>query len=418
MRTAGGGGFSFADARLLMDAIAKTECEEKLSDFIRQAWPVLEPDRQYLHNWHIDAISEYLTACTAGQIRRLVINIPPRYMKSLCVSVLWPTWIWGPRNMPAERFLFASYGSGGGQNPSARDSLRRRMLMASEWYRAFWGDRVAFAKDQNQKTYYQNARGGSMFSTTMGAAGLGFGGNWIIVDDPNKTQGIISRAEREAVIDFYSQTLSRRLDDKKRGVIVLFMQRLAVDDLSGFLLEQKDTRGQRIWAHLRLPAEVKDREIIIFPISQRQHVREPGELLWPEREGPLEIEMAKIELQSRGYAGQYDQEPVPVGGAVFLDSWWHYYRDTPPRFSRTVLSIDCAAKEKDHNDFSVITVWGIDADHGKVYLLHVWRGKPNSQNSSALSLRIFLNFDKGCRPCSSKTARTAHRSSRNSGKKS
>src|SRR5580704_1379719 len=127
-------------------------CARSFSDYIRQAWPILNPSTSYIPNWHIDLISEYLEACSIGQIRRLVVNFPPKGTKSTIVSVMWPTWSWGPKNQAGTRWMFASYS----EKVSTRDSLARRTLLTSSWYWNHWGSRVRLIADQNQKTMFQN----------------------------------------------------------------------------------------------------------------------------------------------------------------------------------------------------------------------------------------------------------------------
>lgn len=369
---------AWRDAQQLEDALTESLCEESLADYIRLAWPIIEPSTPYLHNWHIDLISEYLMAVTTGQIKRLIINMPPRYAKSICVSIMFPTWLWGPHNMPGERFVFASYA----QKLSTEHSVKRRVILDSPWYKKHWGDRVSFTKDQNEKTHYANTARGEMFAIPMTAA-TGFGGNWHLIDDPHSTEDAASRAEREAQIAFYDQALSVRHDDKFRGVTIVVMQRLATDDLTGHLLAQGG------WTHLKIPGEARERTAIVFPLSGKRIEREPGDLLWPEREGPEQIAERKRGLGSRGWASQYDQEPVPIGGAVFHAEWWRYYK-TAPAFTQTIISLDSAQKTGKQNDHSVFTVWGLAS--AKCYLRYVLRLKvefPDLKRWAAVLIVVF-----------------------------
>jgi predicted phage terminase large subunit-like protein len=307
-------------------------------------------------------MAEYLVGCTTGQITRLVINIPPRYMKSIATSIMWPTWVWGPVERPGTRWLFASYS----QRAVTDNSLKRRAILESSWYREHWGHLVRFRRDQNEKRQYQNLRRGEMFSSGMTGT-LGKGGDFIVIDDPHDTAQARSRAEREAQIRFFDTTLSTRLNDKFRGVIVLVMQRLGVDDLSGHVLAMGG------WEHLKLSGEAHERTVIVFPLSGREVVRDAGTLLWPEREGHEQIAERKLMLGSRDYAGQYDQEPVPLGGAVFRSEWWRYYNEAPASIRRVIISLDGAHKTKQQNDYSVFTIWGVL--EMKAFLFYVWRGK-------------------------------------------
>ena len=135
---------ALAKALALGGALERALCRESFVDYLRLAWSIIEPDTEYLHNWHIDAMAEYLVGCTTGQVTRLVINIPPRYMKSIATSIMWPTWVWGPLERPGTRWLFASYS----QRAVTDNSLKRRAILESSWYREHWGHLVRFRRDQ------------------------------------------------------------------------------------------------------------------------------------------------------------------------------------------------------------------------------------------------------------------------------
>jgi phage terminase large subunit-like protein len=202
--------------------------------------------------------------------------------------------------------------------------------------------------------------------------------------DPHSTEDVISKAEREAQIRFFDESVSVRLDDKFTGVIVVVMQRLAIDDLSGHLLEIGG------WEHLKLPGVAHEHERIVFPVSGFVHEREPGELLWPEREGPEQIKERKRLLGDRGYAGQYQQEPVPLGGVVFKSEWIRYYRSLP-RFTRLLFSYDDAHKTGRENDCSVFTVWGVGEDN-RGYLLEVWREKEELPTLKRMMAALIISW--------------------------
>ncbi len=325
---------------------AKVEVAQRdFAEYIRQAWPVIEPATTYKHNWHIDAMAEYLTAVTQGQIQRLLINIPPRYMKSIAVSVLWPTWCW--INRPASRWIFASYS----QSLSVKHSVDRRSVIQSDWYQDRWAGVYSLTSDQNVKTEYQNSKRGVMVATSIGSGVLGKGGTHIVVDDPHNPREAQSEVQRKAAIDFFDQTLSTRLDDKKTGAIVVIMQRLHEKDLSGHILE----RGG--YEHLCLPAEAETRTIIQMPISSKEVIREEGAILWPKREGAKELHAQKRALGSYGYSGQYQQRPSPADGGIFKRSWWRYYKQAPAHFDEIIQSWDMTFKETAGGSYVVGQVW-------------------------------------------------------------
>src|ERR1035438_3593256 len=138
----------------LRDEIDAELATRSLGEFVRQAWAVVEPSTPFVPGWHIDAIVEHLEAISHGQIRNLLINIPPRHMKSLLVAVFWPAWEW--IRWPERRWLFSSYGA----QLSIRDSVKCRRLIESTWYQRLWGNTYALTGDQNAKSRFDNDRSG------------------------------------------------------------------------------------------------------------------------------------------------------------------------------------------------------------------------------------------------------------------
>jgi predicted phage terminase large subunit-like protein len=360
-----------------LQAIEVELASRSLPDFIRQAWPVIEPGTEYLHNWHIDAICEHLAAVDAGEITRLLINIPPRYMKSICVSVMWPTWSW-IRN-PASRWMFASYS----QNLSTKHSVDRRTIIESDWYRRAWGERVQLTGDQNVKTEYMNTERGVMFATSIDGTATGKGGNRLVLDDPHDAKGVESDVRLEHTITTIERKLSSRLNDKKRDAIVIVMQRVREKDASSWALAQGD------YVHLCLPAVAESRTIVSLR-NGLEIVREQGDLLWPEREGKREIEQAKRQLGSYGYACQYQQSPAPLGGGKFKSAWFRFYEVVGEYYKlyradgqfKTVRIDDCSRigfvdpagteKQKDNKPcYTVIGVWDLTPQGDLIKVAHI-----------------------------------------------
>ena len=240
------------DLAALYDEVAIRRARQSLRAFVEWAWPILEPRTPFLPNWHIDLICEYLEAVTAGEIRHLVINIPPRYMKSLLVSVLWPCWEW--YRQPSGRFIFSSYAEG----LASHHSLSRRRLIRSRPYQRF-APEVRLTRDQAEKLEFHNTMGGIMVATSTGGSITGKGGNRLIIDDPHNPTQAESDAQRQQAIDFFRYTLSTRLDDPKRDAIVDVMQRLHTRDLTAVCLEQG-------FVHLCLPALAPSPKISAFAV--------------------------------------------------------------------------------------------------------------------------------------------------------
>jgi predicted phage terminase large subunit-like protein len=313
-----------------------------LPDFIREAWPIIEPARTFVPNWHIDLMAEYLTAVDLGQIKRLMINVPPRTGKSTIVSVLWPAWSWTER--PWTRWVFASYAA----TLSTKLSIDRRAVIESGWYQDRWGTMFALAGDQNQKTEFSNTDRGTMITTSVGGSITGKGGDRIIMDDLINPDDAESKAARKAANEFYGKTLSTRLDEPKTGAIVGVMQRLHKNDLTGHIIDELKEQG---WQVLKLPMEAKERQVMVFPVSGREVTRQPGELLCEARAGRKEVDSLKTTLGSRGTAAQLDQDPSDAEGMIFKREWWKFYREMPTVKGRTIWHWDTAAKDKQINDF-------------------------------------------------------------------
>lgn len=320
--------------------------ENDFGGFVRAAWPILEPATPFLDNWHIDLIAEYLTLVRRREIRRLIINVPPRHMKSLLCTVLFPCWVW--TQSPGARFICSSYA----ETLSIKHSLDRREVIDSAWYQSLWGDRVCFSDDQNAKSEYRNTARGVMIATSTGGSVTGKGCDFLVVDDPHNPTTMLSDAERFTATRHFDITLSTRLDQPKTGAIVVIMQRLHEGDLTGHLIAGEG------WDHLVLPSETEAEERRLFPITKEIHVRQAGELLWPERFPDEVLKRAKTRLGSYAYAGQHQQRPSPAEGGILKRAWWKRYDVAPAQFDQVIQSWDMAFKDSKTSDFVVGQVWG------------------------------------------------------------
>lgn len=292
-----------------------------LRDFIKQAWPVLEPDTQYKHGWHIDAISDHLEAVTSGEIRNLLINIPPRHMKSLAVSVFWPAWVW--TTQAEKRWLFASYA----EKLSIRDNLKCRRLIRSDWYQRNWGSVFQLAGDQNQKSRFENDRTGYRIATGIGGGITGEGADVIVCDDPHKVIEAESETVRENVLVWWDETMSTRLNDPKTGSKVIVMQRVHESDLSGHVLEKGD------YEHLCLPAEYESTQRVTG-IGFKDPRRKEGSPLWPAQYPEEALTRLQNALGVYGTAGQLQQRPTPRGGGMFKKELWGFAGVAPLNATR------------------------------------------------------------------------------------
>lgn len=353
----------------VMRDLVRTEQERRaasasLYEFVRQAWPVVEPGVPFIPSWHIEAICEHLEAITAGELRKLLINIPPRHSKSTIVSVMFPMWEWIVR--PEEKYLCASYSG----VLSIRDNLKARRLVQSPWYQQRWGHMFALAGDQNAKQRFENDKTGYRLATSVGGTATGEGGSRLILDDPHSAQEAQSDVIREGALEWFDVVWSTRLNDPKRDAMVTIMQRLHEKDVSGHILE--DIGG---WEHLCIPAEWDGvvRKTALGKYDPRQR---KGELICPERFGEKEVTELKQLLGVYGTAGQLQQDPQPAEGGILKTKHVQLWPASKPlpQFEYILQSYDCAFTEKTSGDPTACSVYAVFTHGGErhVMLIDAW----------------------------------------------
>jgi predicted phage terminase large subunit-like protein len=329
--------------------------------FVHKVFATLTPGQTYYRSWHVEALAWRLERVRRGEVRRLIINMPPRSLKSIATSVAFPAFVLG--HDPSRRILCVSYSG----ELSKKFSNDFRAALESPWYRsAFSNARIGPFK--NTETEIELTARGFRLATSVGGTLTGRGGDIIVIDDPLKPDDALSEAKRSGANQWFTNTLLSRLDDKRKGAIVVVMQRVHIDDLTGFLLSQTDE-----WDVLSLPAIAYSDEFI--PLSaKRVHHRKSGEALSPERE-PLDVlDALKLQIGSDAFSAQYQQSPAPPGGAMVKHHWVKRYSELPPESERlfTLQSWDTASKGGPDNDWSVCTTWIVSRKQ-KWYLIDVWR---------------------------------------------
>ena len=338
--------------------------EGSLFHFVNAAWPVVEGGRVFTPSWHHKVICAHLEAVTNGEIRRLIINVPPRSTKSTIVGVMWPAWVWA--NDQSRQFLSGSHNAA----LAIRDALKTRRLINSPWYQARWGEKVRFSGDQNQKTRYEIAGGGGRVVFGMGSGVIGEGGDFLVIDDPHPGKdGMWSQANRQAVAEAYDQELSTRLNDPHKSAVVIIMQRLHDNDLTGHVLRQGG------WEHLRLPMEFEPDHRCVTSLGVADPRTEPGELLQPERFSPQWVATQKALLGTYGTAGQFQQRPAPLEGGIIQLGWFRRYRELPSRdqWKRVVQFWDTAQKPNELLNCPWVCGTWVQTTTGGLYLKDVHR---------------------------------------------
>ena len=297
-----------AAERVLRNALKTDFCA-----FMEKAFQTICPGQTFWPNWHLEAIGYALQRVAAGEIKRLIILVPPRSLKSICASVALPAWLLG--RDPTRRILCVSYSA----DLAAKHARDCRAVMMAAWYMSlFPTTRI----DKSAETEFTTTQLGFRFATSTGGTLTGRGGNIIIIDDPLKPTDAHSDARRLDLQQWVGNTLFSRLDDKNTGAIVLVMQRLHIDDLAGYLKEQGG------WEVLSLPAIAEvEQEVSIGP--NKVHHRRVGEVLHPDREPLAVLERLRAEMGSYDYNAQYLQAPVPLDGNMIKWEWFVFFSDRP-----------------------------------------------------------------------------------------
>ena len=330
-----------------------------LVEFIRLAWPVLEPARRFVPNWHIDAIAEHLEAVTHGHIKRLLINVPPGMMKSLSVRVFFPCWEWGSQDLSHFRYVGASYR----QDLAIRDNIKARRLVLSPWFQSLWP--MTLMEDQDNKVKFENDNTG--YQAAMPANSMtGERGDRIILDDPHSVDGALSTIERKSAIQWFSETVPTRLNDPDKSAIIVIMQRLHEDDVSGYILS-----SDLGYEHLCLPMEYEPERKCMTSIGFEDPRKEPDELLFVERFPRSAVDGEKKALGTMATAGQFQQRPAPRGGGMIKSE--KFQIGVPGRILRSVRYWDKAGTEGG-GAFTAGVLMGVDED-GLYWIMDVERGQ-------------------------------------------
>jgi predicted phage terminase large subunit-like protein len=318
------------ELRAAADEAERELCRRSLAAFARRSWPILEPATPLKWGWALDAMCEHLEAVSRGEIRRLVINVPPGSMKSLLSGVIWPAWEWGPFGRPELRYL----GTAHKQDLAVRDSTKCRRLIQSPWYQWLWP--VEIVSDQNAKTKFENARTG--FREAMAFTSLtGSRGDRVVLDDPHSVDDANSVVRLEADITTFREALPSRVNNEESAIVIV-MQRLHERDVSAVALELG-------YDHLCLPMRFEEGRSRWVVGAGDPRARE-GELMFPERFPESQVEELERSLGAYATAGQLQQRPAPREGGLFQYSWFQPISALPAGVTRTVRAWDLAATKK------------------------------------------------------------------------
>lgn len=339
--------------------------------FAQRAWHIIEPKR-CVWNWHMSAIAEHLVYVTQGEIRNLMINIPPRMTKSLLTSVLWPVWDW--LHNPGRQFICASYDL----KLALRDAVLSRRLIESAWFQNQYAAEFFLLADENQKQMYRNSEGGYRITTSVNGASTGYGGDIQCLDDPHNAKKVESDTDRHNALTWHDNAWRSRMNDPNKTQKVYTGQRTHDVDIFGHVMEMEGKR----WVRLELPMEFDAKRVCItFPNKGRgvqpgakQIFKDPrkldGELLNPKRFNKFTAAEEREAMSRRAWDAQYQQQPEGQGGLILKRHWWKQWvwpdwhaeagKDRPlPEFMEIIQVYDTAFEEDEEADFSARTTWGM-----------------------------------------------------------
>jgi predicted phage terminase large subunit-like protein len=336
--------------------LSRADCEESLYEFTRSGFQYIDP-APWIDSWAIEAVCEHLEAVAYGEVRKLILNISPRCLKTITTCVAFPAWVWaqvapGPTVGAAVSFLCGSYN----RDLSMDATVKCRQLISSQWYQDRWAARFALSDVQATKQLFVNDKGGRYLSTSVSGGTLGRGADIIIADDLNDAQDALSEASLEGTLSYWNTVLRTRLNNPKTGAFIVIQQRLAENDVTGHILE----KNAEDWVHVMIPMRYEPERSYHTVIGWKDPRTEPGELMWPERFGEAEVKSLETDLGPWAACGQLQQRPEPKGGGIIKREWWKLWEhDSYPPMDFVLATLDTAYTEDQMNDPSGMIIWGI-----------------------------------------------------------
>lgn len=344
-------------------------CRESFEAFASKAFTILEPNTPFEHSWHFTCICQHLEATFRGEMPRLIINLPPRTLKSYLVARAFPAWVMG--KTPSAKFISTSYG----YEVTEQNAMACRRIMKSPWYKQLF-PKTEISPDLDRNTHFETTEGGQYYAASALSPITGIGCDYMLGDDLIKPMEAGSATIRNSTNQNIRQTLFSRFNDKRTGRFILVMQRVHEEDPTGHLLKDGG------YVHLKLPAEAKSP--INIELNGKVWKMKEGDLLFPARLSREILDQTRLDMSEIHYVGQYLQEPVPVGGGEFKEEWMQWYQagSIKPKNMNLAILVDAAGgeelnkKKKKTSDWTVMIVIGLAPDNN-YYVLDMIRDRLN-----------------------------------------
>jgi len=344
---------------------------DKLECFYEQSFEKFDGGEKYLDNWYIGLLCEYLQAFANGEIRKLNINIPPRFGKSALCNVAFSMWYLGLN--PEKRIISISHSASLSQK---LHSFGRAISNSSWFHRAFPKFHIdtksrTLKIDQSETKNTQNAfvtsKGGFRLATSAMGSITGEGANIIIFDDLMDPRQSMSVVESESILEWTKTTAFSRFNNRKKGQILNIQQRLGATDFTATFVDDS-------WENVIIP--IKARRSKIYSFNNFLHVNKAGSYLEPRRYGDKELEEDRYLMGTKALEAQFFQNPYPDDGEIFRREWFRYYQFLP-KMDYLAIYADTASKEGRNNDYTVFMCWGLLTKNQRkyAYLIDVFRNK-------------------------------------------
>jgi predicted phage terminase large subunit-like protein len=320
-----------------------------LIHFVRYFWHIVEPNREFVDGWTLWAMCRHLEAVSRGEITKLLINVPPGSMKSLLVNVFWPAWEWSAFGRPDLRYVSFSYSS----QLTERDNQRLIDIIKSQRFQDMY---PKFKMTSDGKIKPSNSAKGWKFATSFSGVGTGERGDRVLVDDPHNIADGESDVIRTEIVRKFREAISNRLNDIDKSAIIVIMQRVHEDDVSGSIID-----NELGYVHLCITAEYEEGRHCETEIGWSDPRSREGELFWPERFSEASLKALKREIGEYAWNGQYQQRPEIRGGGLIKRDWWQEWSPDDgqwPVCDHIIASLDPAFTSKESNDPSGFAIWG------------------------------------------------------------
>lgn len=357
--------------------ITRQLARDSLYHFTKVMWKIIEPETEFKDGWHIREICRHLEAVTEFVIPKLIINMPPRHMKSIITCVMWPAWVW--IKYPERRFIFGSHSAA----LATRDSIKTRDVITSDLYVEIARPTWHLEEDQNSKMLFGNTKKGFRKAVGVNTSVTGDGGDYLVIDDPHNALEAHSDAANESTINWHDVAFSTRYNNPQRHAKLIVMQRLSDKDLTAHVIEKNQG-----YQSLCLPARYDpDAEVVTkTSLGFKDPRTKKGQLLWPEHFDEKSILDLENTLGDDASA-QLDQDPKARKGGLFPRDHWKIYDKSPSDILEIVQFWDCAQKPGLTNDYSVCATWA--KTQNGYYLMDLWRDKCDTPTLEAIAESLY-----------------------------